>query len=86
MTGGEIIGYFKNGEFRAEPPTAGGLAGSRGRTPRRGSRGAEPLCFVIADFNLYNLYNLSIAIKYLPYLPIFPTAIFYPLKSISELR
>ena len=45
MTGGEILGYFKNGQFwgfGAEPPTAGGLAGSRGRRPRRGSRGRSP--------------------------------------------
>ena len=36
------------GGLGAEPPTAGGLAGSRGRRPRAGVKGAEPLCFVIA--------------------------------------
>ena len=58
MTGGEILGYFKNGEFRGfgvEHPTAGGLAGSRGRRPRTaGVKGAEPfdsLSPYIADFN-----------------------------------
>ena len=36
------------GGLGAEPPTAGGLAGSRGRRYPAGVKGAEPLCFVIA--------------------------------------
>ena len=57
MIGGEILEYFKNGQFRgfgAEPPTAGGLAGSRGHRPRWGSRGRSPfasLSPLIADFS-----------------------------------
>ena len=59
MTGGigKILGYFKNGQFRgfgAEPPTAGGLAGSRDHRPRRGSSGRIPfasLSLLIADFS-----------------------------------
>ena len=32
------------GGWVAEPPTAGGSAGYRGRRPWRGSKGAEPPC------------------------------------------
>ena len=45
MTGGEILGYFKNGQFGAEPPTVGGLAGSRAAGPG-GGQGVEPLALL----------------------------------------
>ena len=46
------MGSFEG--LAAEPPTAGGLAGSRGRRPRRGSRGRSPfasLSPLIADLS-----------------------------------
>ena len=62
MTGaggrGEILGYFKNGpqfrEFGGGAPDCRRLSGVQGPQASAGVKGAEPLCFVIADFSFYS--------------------------------
>ena len=53
MTGGEILAYFKNGQFRGFGGAGGApdcrrLSGGQGPQAPAGVKGAEPLCFVIA--------------------------------------
>ena len=51
MTGGEILGYFKNGQFwgfGGGAPDCRRLSGVQGPQAPAGVKGAEPLCFVIA--------------------------------------
>ena len=47
MTGGEILGYFKVGEFRGGAPDCRRLSGVQGPQARPGGagvKGVEPLC------------------------------------------
>ena len=51
MTGGEILGYFKNRQFwgfGGGAPDCRRLSGVQGPQAPAGVKGAEPLCFVIA--------------------------------------
>ena len=48
MTGDEILGYFKNGQFGGGAPDCRRLSGVQGPQAPAGVKGAEPRCFVIA--------------------------------------
>ena len=51
MTGGKILGYFKNGEFQGfggGAPDCRKLSGVQGPQALAGVKGSQPLCFVIA--------------------------------------
>ena len=51
MTGGKILGYFKNGQCSfggLGAPDGRRLSGVQGPQAPAGVKGAEPLCFVIA--------------------------------------